>query len=518
MVFEACNKQKLGVRVLSMVGGIVFFPYFSFAQTGVAEIQAECGEYVVQLVGEQYVKQGIEYRYTVESTLPIANVWSIEHEIRHANELQTTFAEGDFSYTFQDLTEYSVKSIIRTLDGCVYATQQEINVYDRLFTYIWTDAEEFSFVRSSFQETGLLLYYIPIEENTLFNDEELLQTMLRERNFIQHANILFFEGQLLNNFLSIVPTLQQFVTLDFSDTHVYVLATINTSAFRRLFATYRELAGITQIGVLPKQYIWSLLNLLIVDKDPLTLDILKIYETTVEKPRQRSVVSYLVDYLLYNGLPLSFLIMLLLLPVLVVVAAFFRQVVWFSVYGVFNPLFLAFSLYLIGIELTIFFFVISFLATMVVNLITKRIFLLYSAKIALVVVVYTLLLLASLTIAQKYQVPYFPSTLFSNLSILFPIVFLAMVAYSIFKDKTAFFSKTLLKGLLQFIIVSTLMYVVLRWVWLQNLLLWYPELLLFFLIGTIVIGRFTGLQLTEYVRFMPLILRSTGSKEDDEEE
>jgi hypothetical protein len=51
---------------------------------------------------------------------------------------------------------------------------------------------------------------------------------------------------------------------------------------------------------------------------------------------------------------------------------------------------------------------------------------------------------------------------------------------------------------------------------LKHLLLAFPELLILIFLLNIAVGRFTGLQLLEYFRFMPLLKNSSGSEEEEE--
>ena len=50
---------------------------------------------------------------------------------------------------------------------------------------------------------------------------------------------------------------------------------------------------------------------------------------------------------------------------------------------------------------------------------------------------------------------------------------------------------------------------------LKQLLLAFPELLILIFLLNIAVGRFTGLQLLEYFRFMPLIKSSSESEEEE---
>jgi hypothetical protein len=52
-----------------------------------------------------------------------------------------------------------------------------------------------------------------------------------------------------------------------------------------------------------------------------------------------------------------------------------------------------------------------------------------------------------------------------------------------------------------------------RW-WIKHILLSYPESIILVLALHIVVGRFTGLQLLEYFRFMPLIKKHFDNEEE----
>ncbi|MDR2415604.1 MAG: hypothetical protein LBD75_03180 [Candidatus Peribacteria bacterium] len=66
----------------------------------------------------------------------------------------------------------------------------------------------------------------------------------------------------------------------------------------------------------------------------------------------------------------------------------------------------------------------------------------------------------------------------------------------------------------EFTITAGLSRRILQSQWRRILMLSYPELLLVVLLAIIIIGRFTGLQVVELFRFMPLIRRHL---EDEEE-
>lgn len=80
-----------------------------------------------------------------------------------------------------------------------------------------------------------------------------------------------------------------------------------------------------------------------------------------------------------------------------------------------------------------------------------------------------------------------------------------MVADKIFHEDINIWSKSGFVSFIQFIIISLLTYLVLSSTGLQQFLISYPDSLFGILILNFIIGRYTGLQLFEYIRFTPLI-------------
>lgn len=120
-------------------------------------------------------------------------------------------------------------------------------------------------------------------------------------------------------------------------------------------------------------------------------------------------------------------------------------------------------------------------------------------KMALAMFVVAVFLITTLTLSAVYGI--FDVT---NLSI-FPILLLVLLSDRI----TALFLErnleetilttgvTLLLGMLGFVLLS--------WDALRSLVLLYPELILLLIPLNIVIGRYFGLRVTEYIKFQPVI-------------
>jgi hypothetical protein len=86
------------------------------------------------------------------------------------------------------------------------------------------------------------------------------------------------------------------------------------------------------------------------------------------------------------------------ITLLVLVISTLRQIVGLSVFGVYQPLLFALTLFLIGRKATVFFIVIAVLTTLIVRVFSTYVHLLQSAKTSLLVCLYTLLLLLGLRV------------------------------------------------------------------------------------------------------------------------
>jgi hypothetical protein len=226
------------------------------------------------------------------------------------------------------------------------------------------------------------------------------------------------------------------------------------------------------------------------------------------------LLSYLVDEAINNGISLQILGTLLLISLLVLMISTLRQGVGLSVFGVYQPLLFALTLFFIGWKATLFFSVIAIGATALVRIFSKHIHLLQSIKISLLICLYSMLLLIGFWMDYHWEFGLLSKSLRNNGFIVLPILLLGMVSDKLFTDS---FKLTALSGRIalgEFIITTGFSRRILQSQWRRTLMLSYPELLLAVLLAIIIIGRFTGLQIIELFRFMPLIRRHL---EDEEE-
>lgn len=193
------------------------------------------------------------------------------------------------------------------------------------------------------------------------------------------------------------------------------------------------------------------------------------------------------------------------MAIVVLVLNFLKQVVGVHIFSIYNPLFLALCFAVFGLWLTSIFLFIAFLSTRIINLLSSAIPLLYNTRRSLLITLYVLLSLIFLGFDIIFGLQLVDYQIFSNIFTIFPFLFLIMVADKIFHEDINIWSRAGLFSFVQFILISLVTYLILSSTNLQQFLISYPDSLFAILILNFLIGRYTGLQIFEYIRFAPLL-------------
>jgi hypothetical protein len=175
------------------------------------------------------------------------------------------------------------------------------------------------------------------------------------------------------------------------------------------------------------------------------------------------------------------------------------------------------SIAVLWVKSSIIFFVIAIIATLITRLITKRLYLLNSAKLSLLLSIYFLTTILILWLNSVLNLNILWYQIFSNTYVIFPILFLIFATDKVFWEWYKLFSKQQIVSLLEFIVISTVVVLIINSVWLRLILLSYPEIIILLIIAIIIVGRFTGLQLFEYFRFSPILKDGDWGEEEEEE-
>ena len=209
----------------------------------------------------------------------------------------------------------------------------------------------------------------------------------------------------------------------------------------------------------------------------------------------------LTTLLIQNGVPEHVLTWMFMLPIAITFAVIGRQIIGVKGFSITSPILIGFAFAAIGLEsgLVIFFAVlgIGFLVKSALD----NIRLLYLPKMALI--------LLGISVAMPIVVLFLPNRESIQLYYAaFSIMILALSAEQFASSLMERGQRKTLGIALETLAVSIAIFFLATWGWLANIVLTYP---LFVLVASILanlfLGKWTGLRLSEYIRFKKIIFR-----------
>lgn len=210
----------------------------------------------------------------------------------------------------------------------------------------------------------------------------------------------------------------------------------------------------------------------------------------------------LISFIVEQGVPLQTVTLLLMLPIIVTLVAFFRQVIGIKAFGIYTPTLITFALLAFdpnGIKYGIAIFVCVILVGMLSRYIMKRFRLLYLPRLAITVSIISLAILVILVAGGMYR-----RTGLASVSI-FPLLIMITLAEKFVATQIEKGSKVAFLLAAETLAISIVGYVLIKWDTLTALLLQYPWLILFTFLINFYLGKWTGLRITEYLRFRKII-------------
>ncbi|SRR6266568_642755 len=208
---------------------------------------------------------------------------------------------------------------------------------------------------------------------------------------------------------------------------------------------------------------------------------------------------FAIQYAIKAGVPTNTIVLILLLPLLATIVVAFRYLVGLSGIGLLVPI--ALSITLLATDVTPGFIMLAaiIVASLVSRFFLKRFPIMQMPKIALSMLMVSIFLLIALTISSIYGI-----VDVRNLSI-FPILLFILLSDRIV---TIFLERDFIETIQTTVItlfLAILGFLLLTWDQLRLFTLIYPEFILLLIPINILIGRYFGLRMTEYIKFQPVL-------------
>lgn len=209
-----------------------------------------------------------------------------------------------------------------------------------------------------------------------------------------------------------------------------------------------------------------------------------------------------INFIVEQGVPLQTAALLLMLPVVVTMVAFFRQVIGIKAFGIYTPSIITFALLAFdpnGLKYGIAIFVSVIVVGTLSRLLMKRFRLLYLPRVAITVSIVSLAVLGVLVLSGMAS-----RTGLAAVSI-FPLLIMITLAEKFVATQIEKGSRVALILAVETLVISVTGYFLISWDALVAQILEHPWLILFTFLINFSLGKWTGLRVTELLRFHKII-------------
>lgn len=213
-------------------------------------------------------------------------------------------------------------------------------------------------------------------------------------------------------------------------------------------------------------------------------------------PPFNPVINYFID----QGVPFETVVLILMLPIIATFIAFLRQIVGIKAFGIYTPLIITFAfLATNGLKYGIAIFLSVILAGMIMRFVLKPFRLLYLPRVAIMLTVVAFAILLMLTFGGSFR-----RTGLAAVSI-FPILIIITLVEKFVAVQIEKGDKAAVVLALETLLISIVGFYIASWPGLVNLLSAKPWVVLFTLPANFLLGKWTGLRLSEYFRFKEIL-------------
>lgn len=215
-----------------------------------------------------------------------------------------------------------------------------------------------------------------------------------------------------------------------------------------------------------------------------------------------NAISYGINYLINQGVSPDSLFLLLILPIVATIIAFGRQVVGIRAFGIYVPSIITLTFVTTELKYGLIIFLVLLITATLTRLAARRLRLLYMPRMAIVLSVVAFAIFLMLIASSYLNQPGFLS-----ISI-FPILVMIILTEKFVEAQIEQGQKTAIILTIETLVLAIVSYMIVTWDSFETFLMAYPEAILITLVLNLALGRFTGLRLSEYIRFRTLFKKT----------
>lgn len=211
-------------------------------------------------------------------------------------------------------------------------------------------------------------------------------------------------------------------------------------------------------------------------------------------------ISPIISFFVRQGVPLETVILLLILPIIVTLIAFFRQVVGIKAFGIYTPAIVTFAFLAVPqLRYGVIVFISVILVGMLMRVALKGLRILYLPRVAITlsVIAFSILMLLALG-------GYMQRTGLASVTI-FPILIMITIVEKFVVVQIEKGNKAAVILAIETLVISLAGYYLASWPLLIRGIVAFPWMILITIPINIFLGKWDGLRLTEYVRFKDVL-------------
>ena len=401
--------------------------------------------------------------------------------------------------------EYLVTLFV-TQKGETDSISRDVFVYEKLILFL-TDITDRKESIEKLSETALTEgTYINVIESydstTAFMSEEALSKKLADEvDMISNADTISIwttRGSGINALTRLVrerPEIQEFV----KDKTIVVISDKNLKTVGRIMQSNFDIIKPKQI-VLTREY--ELNNLIRSSSSEAFVEDLasgvseyRIIDAETRRVGIWNFISYLVNFMIAQGIPSNTIVLLLMLPVIATIIALLKQVIGITTFGLYTPAIITLSFLALGLKFGLTILIIILATGAILRKALERMRLLHIPRIAILFTISTFILLLMLAFGTYAGVRELATIA------VFPMLIMTTLAEKFVSAQSGKGVYAAILLMIETTVVSLICYWVVEWQYLQNLMLSYPEILLLLIVVNLALGRWTGLRIFEYIRF-----------------
>jgi hypothetical protein len=211
-------------------------------------------------------------------------------------------------------------------------------------------------------------------------------------------------------------------------------------------------------------------------------------------------ISPLIKLFVNQGVPLETVVLILMFPIIATLIVFLRQVLGIKAFGIYTPLIITFAfLATHDLRYGIAIFISVILVGMLTRFLLRPLRLLYLPRVAIMLSVVAAAMLILLTFGGSLR-----RTGLAAVSI-FPILIMITLVEKFVAIQIEKGDKTAIILAIETLLISIIGYFIASWHFLIQLLIYWPWVILFTLPINIILGKWTGLRISEYFRFKEIM-------------